>query len=134
MTVNDSPTEENELTPKQEQLIAALVAGNSIVVAAKTADIGEKTAHRWLKEPAFKQAYREAKREAFDERLDKLRDGVSIALKTLLSHMTNDETPASVQVRCAQIWLEQSIQIHKMSELEAEIQELKDIVKAKYDD
>jgi len=34
VTANDSPTEESELTPKQEQFIAALVAGNSIVVAA----------------------------------------------------------------------------------------------------
>ena|SRR5256885_5854962 len=130
MAAHDSPTEENELTPKQEQLIASLVAGNIIAVAAKAVGIGERTAYRWLKLPHFQVAYRDAKQVAFNEKLDKLRDGVSIALKTLLKHMTNEETPANVQVRCAQIWLEQSIEIHKMSELEARLQELEGALKA----
>jgi phage terminase small subunit len=129
MSEKYSDTEEKELTPKQEQLIAALVAGNSIVVAAKATGIAEKTAHVWLKKPFFKQAYKDAKQTAFEDTLGKLRDGTSIALKTLLKHMTHEDTPPQVQVRAAQIWLEQSIQIHKIEDLEKNLAEIAAFVK-----
>ena len=47
MLGNVSNGEEKPLSVKQQQLIAALIAGNSIVVAAATVGIAEKTAHAW---------------------------------------------------------------------------------------
>lgn len=131
MTVNDSPTEESELTPKQEQFIAALVAGNAIVVAARAVGIGEKTAHRWLKQPVFKQAYQEAKQAVYDDALEGLRDSLSDAISTLKRNMTSDTVDPAVQVRAAHIYLTQSIQVHKIEEMEAQIRELQEAVKAR---
>ena len=136
MTANDSLTEESELTPKQEQFIAALVAGNSIVVAAAAVGIGEKTAHRWLKQPLFQGVYKAAKQWAFDEALSELRDNVNLAIATLKRNMTNDEEVPStqvraIQVRAATVWLAQAVQVHKMEELEARLQELEAALKAK---
>ena len=136
MTANDSLTEESELTPKQEQFIAALVAGNSIVVAAAAVGIGEKTAHRWLKQPLFQGVYKAAKQWAFDEALSELRDNVNLAIATLKRNMTNDEEVPStqvraIQVRAATVWLTQAVQVHKMEELEARLQELEAALKAK---
>ncbi len=128
MTANDSPTEESSLTPKQEQFIAALVAGNSIVVAAKAVGIGEKTAHRWLKQPLFQEAYKAAKQAVYDEALEGLRDGTKEAIDTLKSNLKALE-PA-VQVRAAHIILTQSIQVHKIEVLEQRIQELEEALKA----
>lgn len=127
MSVNYSPTEESELSVKQQQLIAALIAGNHIVVAAKAVGIAEKTAHTWLKKPHVQEAYRAARQAVFDESLDELRDGVSLAIAALKRNLTAIE-PA-VQVRAAHIWLTQAIQVHKMEQLEARLQELEEMVK-----
>jgi len=128
MSGNVSPTEESSLTPKQEQFIAALVAGNSIVVSAAAVGISEKTAHVWLKLPHFQQAYRDAKQFVYDEALEGLRDCTKEAIDTLKSNLKALE-PA-VQVRAAHIILTQSIQVHKIEVLEQRIQELEEALKA----
>ncbi len=124
-------TEESELSPKQEQFIAALVAGNSIVVAAKAVGIAERTAYNWLKLPHFQSAYQAAKQWAFDESLGELRDNVNLAIATLKRAMTNDTIDPAVQVRAANIWLQNAIQIHSMQQLEERLQELEAALKAK---
>jgi phage terminase small subunit len=129
MSGNVSDTEEKQLSPKQEMLIAALVAGNSIVASAKTVGIAEKTAHSWLKQPLFQKEYQAAKQAAFDETLDTLRKGTSIALKTLLKHITSEETKPYVQVQAASKWLDLAIDVHKREKLDALIDELEDLVK-----
>src|SRR6202035_3915607 len=107
MTSSDQDTE--ILTPKQEQLIAVLVSGVNIATAARTIGISDKTARRWLKLPHFLAGYKAAQQSIFDDRLAALREGVDTAINTLKRNMTSEETPASVQVRAAQIWLEQAI-------------------------
>jgi phage terminase small subunit len=129
MPVNASPREEKQLSAKQEKLILELVAGKTIKDAAISACVNEKTAHIWLKQPAFKSALQAAKQELFDERLDMLKNGISIALKTLAKHMTDEDTPANVQVRAAQIWLEQALEVHKAAELVQRTVELERLLK-----
>jgi len=46
MQENTSPTSDLKITPKQDKLIAALLAGNSIVVAAKMPGCNEAAAHQ----------------------------------------------------------------------------------------
>jgi len=118
------------LTAKQERLIAALLANASVVDAAKACKINESTAYRWLKLSHFQDAYKAARRAAFDELLLALMTGTGTALKVLHEAMKQGETH-SVRVRAAQIWLEQAIAVHKMSELEAEIAELRALLKAR---
>jgi hypothetical protein len=127
MTSSDQDTE--ILTPKQEQLIAVLVSGVNIATAARTIGIGDKTARRWLKLPHFLAGYKAAQQSIFDDRLAALREGVDTAINTLKRNMTSEDTPASVQVRAAQIWLEQAINLHKMSELEERLLEFEQYVK-----
>src|SRR6266576_2002647 len=118
MQKNPRPTEKKEtLKPKQLRLIEELVAGRTIRDACRTVEINESTAHAWMKQPLFSKEYNEAKQTAFDEKLDMLKSGVSVALRTLLKHMTDDETPAYTQVHAAQIWLAQSFEVHKVQEL-----------------
>ncbi len=116
------------ITPKQEHLLAALMAGSTIVDAAAACNINESTAHRWLKEDAFQNAYQAARRAAFDETLLALMTGTATALKTLHEAMKNGEGYA-VRIRAAAIWLEHAIAIHKVSEIEEQIAELRAIVK-----
>jgi phage terminase small subunit len=126
-----SSTEKSEqLSSKQEQFIAALIAGNTIAVACKTAGIAERTAYNWLKQPAFKQALQTAKQEVFNDKLESLRDGVDLAISALERNLTAPDP--SVQVRAAHIWLQHAIQVGKMEELESRLQELEEALKASH--
>jgi len=119
MTENDQASATGEqLTPKQELLISLLLAGVNIATAAKQAGVSDKTARRWLKLPAFKHAYRTAQHDLFRESLQALQGKIEKAIDTLDRHMDADETPASSQIRAAQIVLDQALAIDKMSELE----------------
>ena len=112
-------------TPGQEALIAALLAGQKIEAAAKTANISERTAYRWQKSPAFQAALKTAQHTLFNEKLNILKAGVGVALFTLQRNMSDKgNAPASTQVRAAQIWLEQAIALHKMTELEQRLVEI----------
>jgi phage terminase small subunit len=125
-----SPEENSELSVKQEQFIAALIAGNSIIVAATVAGVSERTAHNWLKQPAFNQAYRDAKQFVFDEALEGLRDYTKGAIDRIKSIMDGAEIDPAVRLRAAHIVLTQGIQVHKIEVLEQRIQELEEALKA----
>ncbi len=119
----------SELSPQQDQLISLLLAGIAINAAAKQVGINEKTAHRWLKLKHFQQAYKAAQKALFDQALTGLMLKVDKAIETLDRNMNADiNTPASVQVRAAQIVLEQAISVHKTAELEQKILELEEYI------
>src|SRR2546429_1506803 len=105
MAENDQNPE--DLTPKQDQLIELLLAGVNVSAAARQLKIGDKTARRWLKLPHFQAAYKAAQRALFDQALTGLMNKVDKAIGTLDRNMDADiNTPASTQVRAAQILLE----------------------------
>lgn len=128
MTENDQ--DQQDLSAKQEAFLTAYLACGNITVAAKTAGMADKTARRLVKTDAFLKAYNQTRRDLFNQALDGLREHVDTAIKTLVRHMDAEETPAGSQIRAAQIYLEQAINIHKMSELEAKYAELEQLVKA----
>lgn len=130
MTGNDQITEPPALTPKQDTLIAALLAGHTITTAAVAANIADKTARRWLKLQCVQDALKAAQKQVFNQALTGLMLKVDKAIETLDRNMSSEDTPASTQVRAAQIVLEQSLQVHKMGELEAKYAELEQIIKA----
>lgn len=115
MTRNDQS--ETNLTAKQEEFIAALLSQPSIAAAARSIDLPDKTARRWLKLDHFKEAYHAAKQDRFTNALEMLQSGVSVAIKTLHKNMTSDEVPAGVQVRAAQIWIELATETYQRNEL-----------------
>ena len=55
---------ENQLTTRQTQAIAALLANRTVGEAAKAADVGERTLHRWLADATFRAALHEAESQA----------------------------------------------------------------------
>ncbi|HEX3643703.1 MAG TPA: hypothetical protein VHV10_20630 [Ktedonobacteraceae bacterium] len=119
------PTEESELSPKQHQLIAALVAGNSIVDAAKAVGVAERTAHLWLKQPLFSQIYRDTERSEFEDSLEETRESKRLIREMLLKHIEArvDVTPAS-QLQAAKLLLEQYVVADEIAQLKQQISEL----------
>ncbi len=125
MMENVSP---GELSSKQTLFVAALLAGHTVLVAAKASGIAEMTAHRWLKDPRVQDAIKQARHQAFDTALSRLMDVTSEAIDTLASVMRDKEAPRGVRIRAAQLLLENAIEVHKMSELEQKIAALSALV------
>ena len=131
MTVNDSPTEESELTVKQEQFIATRAAGNSIVVAAKAVGVAEKTAHRWLKQPAFKRVYEAAKQAIFDEELNGLRESKKLIREMLLKHINAEiEVTHTSQLQAAKLLLDHYVVAGEIAELNEKMDAIQEKLKA----
>jgi hypothetical protein len=122
MAAHDS---QGELSPKQHALLAAILAGKSIKDAATSVRISERTAYRWAALPAFKSALSAGQQAIFEEHIAMLKLGVKSSLVALARNM-GERQPAAVQVRAAQIWLEQAINIYKVQDLEARLVELED--------
>jgi uncharacterized protein (UPF0147 family) len=118
-------------TPKQDKLIAALLAGQTIMTAAAVAGCNETTAHAWLKLPHVRAAYQEAQRQIFDDAVNQLMLSTADARATLDTIMKDPEVPPAVRVRAGQILLEKSIELHKMSDLERKVATLEQLLKEK---
>jgi transposase-like protein len=113
------------ITPKQEHLLAALMAGSTVADAASRCNVNESTAYRWLKNETFQSTYQAARRAAFNETLLELMSGTAKALKVLRDAMDNGESYA-VRVRAAQIWIEHALQLHKMEDLDERLSRLEE--------
>src|SRR6266568_390415 len=109
---------DGSLSAKQEQLMLAMLANPSIVEAAKTANVAERTAYRWAQLPAFKAAYRQARHAAFDDTLLLLMAGTSTALKVHLDMMKDPKSPPGLRLQAAKTWLEMAIAVHRNDEIE----------------
>lgn len=117
---------EQELTKKQHAFIHAMLTKKSIATAARASAVSESTARRWLRLPAVARAYEQAQNELFTEGLSALKSVVGKASATLARHLDNKGTAPSVQVRAAQIILEQAINVHRVIELEQRLAALEE--------
>ncbi|GCE18965.1 hypothetical protein [Dictyobacter kobayashii] len=123
--MSDTP---ETLTPAQESFVSALLCLTTIADAAAAAKVSERTAYRWLKLPAIQAELSKARDHAFTQGLNKLQSGIDLAISTLQRNMISDE-PQSTQVRAAQIWLDQALKAHEMTDIKAQLAELQALVK-----
>ncbi len=117
-----------DISSKQAKFVDALLVGSTVGVAARTAGISPRTAARWKKEPALLAELASRRKQQFNETLDAFRAGMPAAIALVLETIRDKETPRSIRLRAAQIWIENSIAIHKTEELEARIVELEEMV------
>ncbi len=119
-------TAETPLTPKQRQLIEALITTNEIRAACKLAHVAEISYYRWIKLPHFTAAYKEAQGKSFDDTLSDLKAKAPHALNTLYRHATASyvKPTASSQVRAAMELLDKSLELGKLEEIQAQINDL----------
>ena len=109
---------------KQEQAIAALLSQRNVEEAARIANIGTKTLHRWLQLPAFDKAYREARRAAFGQSVARLQQASAAAVSTLLKIMVDPAAPAASRVRAADCVLDRAIKAIEIEDVEVRLSEL----------
>ena len=114
----------DELTPKQEQAIVALINEPSIEKAATRVGVGERTLYRWLSDPLFSSAYRSARREAFSQAIGLTQKYAPLAVNQLAKMVHDPSTPATARVTAAVALLRFSRESIELDDLAGRIEAL----------
>lgn len=112
------------LSSKQEKFIDCLLVGTTLLTAAKTSGISERTAARWRKDTRIVDELTARRKAHFAETLDAFREGLPTAIKLVRDTIEDTETPRAIRLRAAQIWIENAIQLHTLEEV---VQGLRDL-------
>ncbi len=99
--------EAKRITPRQEQAIVALLTRPTIEQAAEEVGVNESTVRRWLKEPAFEEAYREERRRVLERAVGVLQKASVGAVGALMRNLKCGLP--SVEVRAARTILEMAL-------------------------
>lgn len=117
----------SEISNKQEKLVALLLTERTIDEACKKANVAVTTYWRWMKDENFLIFYRRTRRGILENTVAKLQSTTYQAIETLERNLTC-ENPA-VEIRAAQIILEQSIKGLELLDVENRIEMLEELVK-----
>ena len=98
-----------KITRKKHLLIAELIQQPSIKKAAEAANLGEATAYRWLKDPAFQRAYKAARQQIVDCSIGQIQKASSEAVEVLREILHDTDAPASSRISATKIILELSL-------------------------
>ena len=96
------------ISRKQEKVLLALLAGQSVALAARNEKISESTIWRWLKLPAFQTRWRELRACAVELAISQIQCQAGVAVETLSRNLSSGHAPS--EVRTAVSILRQSIE------------------------
>ena len=105
-----------------KSLVVALASGLTVRDAARQANIGERTAHRRLEDPAFQQLVERARDERFKRALGMLADGASEAVEKLRDLL--EDGPPNVPLKAAQSLLLYGVRLREQIEIEHRVSSL----------
>ena len=101
VNIQRNPTQ-STLTPKQIEVIEALVIGASVTDAAKRAGVDRSTVYLWMREETdFKVQLMLARRDCADAMRARLRELADDAVKTVREVLTSKEVSAAVRLKAA---------------------------------
>ncbi|NLX42137.1 MAG: hypothetical protein GXY79_01510 [Chloroflexi bacterium] len=112
------------LTTAQRRFIASLMGARSVRDAAKKAKISERTAYRYLRDPAVKTALRELLDEAEGQAVRLAVDAMTEAIKTLSTIHKNPKAPTGARVSAARAILECAPRLREALDLAERVTEL----------
>ncbi len=119
-----TPGQPDGITPKQEAAIIALLNEPTVARAALTADVDERTLHRWLADPDFARAYRNARRLAFAQAVAVTQRYAPLAIHTLGKIMADTKVTAAARVSAATALLKFSRESIELDDLASRVDEL----------
>jgi len=111
----------NDLTRRQLKFVAALMESTTVAEAAHRAGIGEKTAHRYLKEPAVQNAIRAAGREQLESLTRRLRRLGQDAAETLGAAMQAEDASWSPRIKAADSVIGRLLKVSELLDLEERV-------------
>lgn len=120
---------ETILDPRQQEVLALLVAGNSVQQAAESANVSRSAIYRWRKIPAFAQALADAQKRVLGSALQVLEDRSADLVRVVLELATDPSVADATRLQAAKTGLQLAVD-HNDRELEAKVAELSDQLEA----
>jgi len=114
----------DNLTPKQQRAVRALLTTPDVAAAAKDAGVSRETVYKWMQVSVFTTALHAAEADALaavSRRLVRLADTAATTLETA---MHDEATPVATRVRAADAVLSRLLQLRELVVLEERVQEL----------
>ncbi|NUN67996.1 hypothetical protein HCU40_25665 [Pseudanabaena biceps] len=121
------PVTHQVITPDQEKGIIALVNEPTIAKAAEAINVNVTTMYRWMREPAFIDAYREARRESFKHAIALTQRYAPAAVQTLMKIMQDPAAGHAAKVSAATAMLKFSRESIELDDLAERIEKLESI-------
>jgi hypothetical protein len=121
----------DELSPKQELALRALLSHRSMKEAALASGVGETTLWRYKKDEAFSRRLREVQQEIVGHAALRLRCESEEAVAVLGEIMRKQDAPPFARIAAARSIIEFTIRVGEMDELRRRIEELEDFIKLK---
>lgn len=112
------------LTSRQHSAILHLLAGMTIVDAAKAAGVAEKTLHAWLKEETFTAELAAARRQAIGTALDTLTASGRAAAEVIVTLMSDTKIAPTTRLRAAESVLDRLTRWIELEDLARRIEAL----------
>ncbi len=116
----------DKLSRTQEKAIAALLSAPTIGEAAKACGVNDATMWRWLQLPDFAAQYRLARRQVVERAISELQAATGEAVEALRRNL-HCENPG-VEIRAAQIVLEQAIRGVELIDLQERVERLESLL------
>ena len=117
----------NKISKAAEQaLVTALAFGATVENAARKAGISERTAYRYLDDPAFQARVDQARRENMVRTAGMLSGAALGSVKTLVDLAQDVSVPASVRRGAARDVLEIAVKYRESTEMEQRVAAIED--------
>ncbi len=114
-----------KLTRKQEQAIAALLSSGTVKAAAERSGVSEVSLWRWMQLPEFQAQYRAVRRQVVERAVSELQAATGEAVETLRRNLNCEQ--ANVEIRAAQIIIEQAVKGVELIDLQERIERLEQL-------
>lgn len=120
--------ENGTLNRRQRLFVSALLSSPTIQAAAEAAGIAPRTAHRYLKDSAVKQALAEALDAAMGQATRRAVDEMLAALTTLAEIHRDRDAAAGTRVSAAKSILDAGPKLREAQELGERVSQLEDAI------
>ncbi|MFO0798562.1 MAG: hypothetical protein U0804_13890 [Gemmataceae bacterium] len=120
---------DNKPPRRDDALALSLACGATVEAAARQAGVSDRTVYRRLRKPEFQRRVKEARTDLVRRSAGLLSAASGEAVRTLLALM-KESAPPSARLGAAKAVLELGIKVRELAELEAELRELEQQVKA----
>jgi hypothetical protein len=112
-----------------DALVLALACGATVESAARQCDLSERTIYTRLKDAEFQRRVKQVRTDMVRRSAGLLSAASGEAVRTLLALM-KDSAPPSARLGAAKAVLELGIKVRELAELEAEVREMEEQIKA----
>jgi hypothetical protein len=120
---------ENDLSARQKRFLQALLNSKSAREAARKVKVGEKTAYRWLRQPAFREALAEAEADLLEAATRRLLALQASALDAVGAVLADEHLPPTYRLSAARLVLDSALRFYDVTSLERRLKALEEEVR-----